>query len=175
MAQVCENTSNCTVVWNTNVNREKLVTFDRTISGKFITLDRADILWNYNNLREEMDNNYVYTDDGSGMSKLNLPDGYYTFDAIVEKLKEQDITQTYDPNTSLSKIETKLPLRLWRLGRLLGFEEGKEISANSSATSTNMVNINDGLQIISVICDEVNSTKNFWKSHTSSLVILYTF
>ena len=39
MAQVCESTSHCTVVWNTNVNHEKLVTVDRAISGKFITLD----------------------------------------------------------------------------------------------------------------------------------------
>ena len=165
MAKVCENTSNCTIVGNTNVNREKLVTFDRAISGKFITLDHTDILWNYNNLREEKDNNYVYTDDGSGMSKLILPDGFYTFDAIAEKLKERGITLTYDPNTLLSKIETKLPLRFWRLGRLLGIKYEKEILANSSATSINMVNINDGLQIISVICDKVNSTKNFFNGN----------
>ena len=73
MAQVCESTSHCTVVWNTNVNLEKLITFDRAISGKFITLDHADILWNYNNLgRTERGNNYVSTDDGSGMNKLIL-------------------------------------------------------------------------------------------------------
>ena len=177
MAQVCENTSHCTVVWNTNVNREKLVTFDRAISGKFIKLDHADIPWNYNNLRgTERDNNYVYTDDGSGMDKLILPDGYYTFDAIAEKVKEGDITLTYDPNTLLSKIETKLPLRLWRLGRLLGFENEKEILANSSATSTNMVNINDGLQIISVICDKVNSSKNFFNTFNGNRTqVLWSF
>ena len=107
MAEVCENTSHCTVVWNTNINHEKLLTFDRAIPGKFITLDHPDILWNYNNLRgTEKGNNYISTDDGSGMDRLILPDGYYTFDAIAEKLKEQDITLSYNPNTLLSKIET---------------------------------------------------------------------
>ena len=88
MAQVCENTSNCTV-WNTNINCEKLITFDRAISGKFITLDHTDVLWNYNNLRgTERGNNYVSTDDGSAMNKLILSDGYYTFNAIADKYKE---------------------------------------------------------------------------------------
>ena len=152
MAQVCENTSHCIVVWNTNANWEKLITFNTAISGMFITLDHADILWNYNNLRgTEKDNNYVSTNDGSGINKLVLPDGYYTFDAITEKLKERDITLvTYDPNTLLSKVETKSPLQLWRLRRLLGFEEETDIPANSSATSTNMININDPILIINI-------------------------
>ena len=131
MAKVCENTSRCIVVWNTNANREKLITLDRSISGKFITLDHADILWNYNHLRKTEDNNYIYTDDGSRMDKLILPHGYYIFDAISEKLKERDITLTYDPNTLLSKIDAKLLWRFWRLRRLLGFEDEKEILANS--------------------------------------------
>ena len=42
---------------------------------------------------------------------------------------------------------------------LLGFDKGMEISANSSATSTNMINI-DGLQVISVLCDKINDSKN---------------
>ena len=117
----------------------------------------------------ERGNNYFSTDDGAGMNKLILPDRYYTFDAIAEKLKEQDVTLRYDPNTLLSKVETKLPLRLWRLGRLLGFDEKTEISANSSATSTNMININDGLQIISVLCDKINSTKNFFNGNRTQV------
>ena len=52
------------------------------------------------------------------MNKLLLDDGYYTFKEIAKKLKERDITVTYDKNTLHSKVETKLPLKLWRLGRL---------------------------------------------------------
>ena len=44
MAQVMENVSYCSVIWNTNEDREKTVAFDRAISGKYITLDHADIL-----------------------------------------------------------------------------------------------------------------------------------
>ena len=158
MAQILENVSNCTVIWNTNEGREKTVVFDRAISGKYLTLDYADILCNYNNLRgTERGNNYVSTDDGTGMSKLILPDGYYTLKAIVKKLKERDITLTYDPNT----LETKLTLRLWKLGRLLGFNDKTEISANSSKTSENMININDGLQTITIICSKINNSKKF--------------
>ena len=109
--------------------------FDTAMSGKYLTLDSADILWNYNNLRgTERGNNYISTDDGTGMDKLILPDGYYTFDAIAKKLKERNITLTYDPNTLFSKVETKLPLRLWRLGRLLGFDE-KTYHLNLKLTS----------------------------------------
>ena len=85
----------------------------------------------------------------------------FTFIQILQPIRD---------NTLLSKIETKLPLRPWRLGRLLGFEEETEISANSSATSTNMVNINDGLQVISVICDKINSTKNFFNGNRAQVL-----
>ena len=55
-----ENVVNCTVIWDTNKNTEKTVSFDRFISGKYLTLDRADILRNYNNLRRtERGNDYV--------------------------------------------------------------------------------------------------------------------
>ena len=96
------------------------------------------------------------------MNKLLLDDGYYTFKEIAKKLKERDITVTHDKNTLHSKVETKLPLKLWRLGRLLGFEEKTEISANSSKVSENMININDGLHVIEVKCNKVNNSKNFF-------------
>ena len=141
MAQL-ENVVNCTVIWDTNKDTEKIVIFDRSISGKYLTLDRADILWNYNNLRGvARGNNYVSTDDGTGMSKLTLNDGYYTFKEIAKKLKERDITVTYNRNTLYSKVETKL--KLWKLGTLLGFKEGTEIPANSSKISEDIININD--------------------------------
>ena len=142
-----ENVSYCNLIWNTNEDKEKTVAFDRAISGKYLTLDHAHILWNYNNLcGTERENNYISTDDVTGMSKFILPDGYYPFKAIAKKLKERDIILTYNPNTLHSIVETKLPLRLWKLGRLLGSDDKMEISANSSKTSENMININDGLQ-----------------------------
>ena len=100
------------------------------------------------------------TDDGTGMNKLILPNGYYTFKAIAKKLKERDIILIYDPNTLHSTVQTKLPLRLWRLGRLLCFDDKTEITANSSKTSESMININDCLQTITIICNKVNSSKN---------------
>ena len=114
MAGIMEGTHYCDLVWNTNENREKTVVFDRVISGRYIALDHVDILWYYDNIKLEKDSNYVSTDDGSGYSKLTLNDGYYTFKAIVKKLKEKDINLTYDKNTLKSKVETKFPLKLFK-------------------------------------------------------------
>ena len=88
-----------------------------------------------------------------------------TFNVLVKELKKQNITLIYDLNTLLSTVETKSALRLRRLGMLLGFHKGTEISANSSATSTNMININDGLTVISVLCDKINDSKNFYNGN----------
>ena len=50
----------CTVMWNTNEDQEKEMVLDKSISGKYITLECANIIWNYNNLRgTEMGNNYT--------------------------------------------------------------------------------------------------------------------
>ena len=46
---------------------------------------------------------------------------YYTFDAMVGKLKEQGVTLTYDQNTLLSTVETKRALRLRRLRNVTRF------------------------------------------------------
>ena len=107
------------------------------------------------------------------MNKLLLDDGYYNFKEIAKKLKERDITVTYDKNTLHSKVETKLPLKLWRSGRLLGFGEKTEISANSSKVSENMININDELQTITIICNKVNSSKNFFNGNRTQ--VLWSF
>ena len=45
-----------------------------------------------------------------------------------------------------------------------------EISANSSATSTNMININDSLQVISVLCDKINNSKNFFNGNRTQVL-----
>ena len=107
------------------------------------------------------------------MSKLILDDGYYTFKAIAKKLKEGDITLTYDGNTLHSKVETKLPLRLWRLGRFLGFNNETEISANSSKVSENMININDCLQVTTITCNKANNSKNVFNGKQTQ--VLWSF
>ena len=169
-----ESVSYCDLVWNTNINREKVLEFDKAITGKYITIDHADILWNYNKLRgTEKENYYVSTNDGTGYSKLLFEDGYYTFKEIAKKLKERDITLTYDKNSLKSKVETKLPLKLCNLGKLLGFNDETSIPANSSKVSENMVNINDGLQTVTVMCDKVNSSKNFFNGVRTQ--VLWTF
>ena len=56
---------------------------------------------------------------------------------------------------------------------LLGFDKGTEISANTSATSTSMININDGLQVISVLCDKINDNKNFYNGNLKQ--VLWSF
>ena len=59
---------------------------DRTVSGKLITLEHADIIYNYSNLRDaELGNNYFSTFDGSGWNKTILPDRFYTVNDITEK------------------------------------------------------------------------------------------
>ena len=103
-----------------------------------------------------------------------MEDGYYTFKGIVKVLKKKDITITYDKNTLKSKVETKYPLKLWKLGKLLGFKEGTEIAANSSKVSENIINIADGLQTITIICDRVNSSKNFFNGVRTQVLCALT-
>ena len=132
-----------------------------------------EVLWNYDNVTSEKENNYISTFDGKDWKRLTFTDRYYTFNALVKELKKQNITLTYDPNSLLSTVETKSALRLRRLEMLLGFDIGMEISAKSSATSTNMININDGLQVISVLCDKINDSKNFFNGKRTQ--VLWSF
>ena len=157
-----ENMSYCDLVWNTNENREKIVEFDKIISGRYITLDSLDMLWN--NVTKDKGNDYFSINDGSGYSKITLEDRYYTSKELVKKLKEKD------KNTLKNKVETKFPLKLRKLGKLLEFSEGTEISANSSKVGENIININDGLQTISIIIDKVNSSKNFFNGFRTQVL-----
>ena len=46
MVETMEGISYSDLIWDTNKDREKTVVFDRAISGTYITLNHADILWN---------------------------------------------------------------------------------------------------------------------------------
>ena len=105
-----------------------------------------EILWNYDNVTSEKENNYISTFDGKDWNRLTFPDGYYTFNALVKELKKRNITLTYDPNTLLSTVETKSALRLRRLGMLLGFDSknffnGKRTQVLWSFCTPNIWNI----------------------------------
>ena len=162
--------SYCDLVWNTNESREKEVVFDMVISGKYITLDHSDVIWNYNNVKKDKGNDYISTNDGSGFSKMILDSGYYTFKEIAKVLKKKDITLTYDKNTLHSKVETKLPLRLWKLGKLLGFKDGTVISTNSSKVSESIINMNDGFQTVTIMCNRINSSQNFFNGNRTEVL-----
>ena len=102
-----------------------------------------------------------------------LPDGYSTFDNIAEKLKEKDIVLTYDPNTLKSTIQTKHKIGLLELRKLLGFFERKELDANKTKTSPGKINVNDGLNVVTISCDVMKSERNFLMALERTFYIPY--
>ena len=82
-------------------------------------------------------------------------EGYWTFNMIAEHLAESNITLERHIHDNRCSILSPKKLNLYHFGPLLGFPK------NTKTKSSSVVDINRGLQYITIGCNCVNTDRNF--------------
>ena len=80
---------------------------------------------------------------------------------ISGRLKSDEISLTNNRHNNTCRIHSnKYEIHLGNFGLLLGFKKNTVITRGTK-TDSGEVNVNSGLQLITIGCDIVNPTKNF--------------
>ncbi len=138
----------------------------------FATLQRsnnATLFWHYKNVWQNVNDTITH---GSGT--ITFDKGYWTFDMIQDKLRDNKIVLKFNAHDNTCKIYSKEQLNLKSFGLLLGFPLSCVVSAKAWKTSPKAVDINLGLRYVTLSCDSVNSAKNFDRQGRRSQT-LFTF
>ena len=134
--------------------KKPIVTYGTRLAAKEVT-----VFWNFKNITSTIGNN-TYGIKGSADKTIN--DGYYDFQALKTRLKEDKLElqiNTYD-NTCTVENENTEEVDLKKLGLLLGFPENHKVAGNATELSPKPVDVNHGLRYLIVTCDLIDSSKN---------------
>ena len=149
-------------------NSEKTITLDNPIrlnSCSNISVNAVTIFWNYNNLSENI--HYTYNN-----RKINLKDGYYTFDLLKTEFENVgDIELEKVEYNGKCKIQSDEDLNLQTIAPILGFPVNKVISPNTWVESDNVVNINNNLDYVNISCNMIDKSQNFVNGKRSDILI----
>ena len=128
--------------------------------GSLITTNEVTVFWKFKNITDEIDNK-KFT---KGSVEVELGEGYWDFEQIKNRLagEKLELTMNVHDNTCDIVNKTKSKVNLKKFGKLLGFPENKELSADESIThkSPKPVDVNHGLRYLIVTCDLVDKSKN---------------
>ena len=134
-----------------------------------MTLNNATLFWKYKNVRQNVNDTVTH-----GSDTIIFDEGYWTFDMIQDKLRNNKIALKYNPHDNTCKICSDKNLNLKSFGLLLGFSLSYTVLPKVWKTSLNAVDVNLGLRHVTLNCESINSAKNFnrqgRRSHT-----LFTF
>ena len=134
-----------------------------------VTLNNATLFWHYKNVRQNVNDTVTH-----GSDTIIFDEGYWTFDMIQDKLRDNKIALKYNTYDNTCKIYSDKTLNLKSFGLLLGFSLSYTVLPKVWKTSLNAVDLNLGLRHITLNCESINSAKNFNRqgrpSHT-----LFTF
>ncbi len=134
-----------------------------------MTLNNATLFWHYKNVRQNVNNTITH-----GSDTIIFNEGYWTFDMIQDKLRDNKIALKFNAHDNTCKIYSEAQLNLKNFGLLLGFSLSYTMSPKVWKTSPNAVDINLGLRYVTLSCDSINSAKNFDRQGRRSLT-LFTF
>ena len=153
-------------------NSEKIITLDNPItlnSCSKMFVNAVTIFWNYNNLNQNI--HYTYDTKGAN-TKINLKDGYYTFDQIKTEFENVgDIKLEKVDYSGKCKIQSDKELNLQTFAPILGFPVNKVISPNTLTESDNEVNIDNNLEYVNISCNMIDKSQNFVNGKRSDILI----
>ena len=137
-------------------NNDTTVTFDVSQRNKnMLTLQKATVFWSFKNILTGV-NDVVEDADNPGTQITRLSNGYYTFRDIQSEFKSKGITLISNHHNSTCSLKsTKKPLKMGKLGVLLGFEEDKVFTKDLWHHS-GKVKINHGLKYLKINVDAAN-------------------
>ncbi len=134
-----------------------------------MTLNNARLFWQYKNVRQNVNDTIT-----RGSDTIIFNEGYWTFDMIQDKLRNNKIALKFNVHYNTCKIYSEAQLNLKNFGLLLGFSLSYTASPKVWKTSPNTVDINLGLRYVTLNCDSINSAKNFDRQGRRSQT-LFTF
>ena len=134
-----------------------------------MTLNNTTLFWHYKNVRQNVNDTITH-----GSDTIIFNEGYWTFDMIQDKLRDNKIALKFNAHDNMCKIYSDKILNLKNFGLLLGFSLSYTVSPKVWKTSPNAVDINLGLRYVTLSCDSINSVKNFGRQGRQSQT-LFTF
>ncbi len=81
-----------------------------------MTLNNATLFWHYKNVRQNVNDTVTH-----GSDTIIFDEGYWTFDMIQDKLRNNKIALKYNTYDNTCKIYSDKTLNLKSFGLLLGF------------------------------------------------------
>ncbi len=134
-----------------------------------MTLNNVTLFWHYKNVQQNINDTITH-----GSDTIIFKEGYWTFDMIQDKLRDNKIALKFNAHDNTCKIYSDKILNLKNFGLLLGFSLSYTVSQKVWKTSPNAVDINLGLRYVTLNCDSINSAKNFGRQGRRSQT-LFTF
>lgn len=140
-----------------------------------VTLKSATVFWDYDNVVSGVNDTINYSD-----KDLTVPQGYYAFEELAAEMnrvaKAEGIAtdiefRSHGTTGKCDVMPGGGPLKMKKMGELLGFDEGVEISKDEVAPSDKVVNINSDLRYIQIFCDIVDRYKNVDESGRNSRLL----
>ena len=120
-----------------------------------ITLKSATIYWDYNNIDNDLED--FITVDGN---RVEFKHGYWTFDDLESKLKEEGVTIVKERVTGKCVVSANDATYFKALGVLLGLNSYTNMDAGANLTSHNKVDVNRGFKSLDIKCNIVDKQKN---------------
>ena len=131
------------------------VYLERFISTKYgakIHVKNIGILWKFKN---------VLTGANDTITGVTFEEGYWSFNMISEKLAENNNQLERNRYDNTCKIRSPSQINLLNFGYFLGLPVNTIIQANTSTNSPSNVDVNLGLQYVTVGCNCVDTDRNF--------------
>ena len=120
-----------------------------------IILKSATVYWDFNNIDNDLED--FITVDGS---RVEFEHGYWTFDDLETKLKEEGVTIVKERVTGKCVVSVDDATYFKSLGVLLGLDSFTNMDAGANLTSHNKVDINRGFKSLDIKCNIVDKQKN---------------
>ncbi len=134
-----------------------------------MTLNNATLFWHCKNVRQNVNDTITH-----GSDNIIFNEGYWTFDMIQDKLRDNKFALKFNAHDNTCKIHSDKNLNLKNFGLLLGFTKSYTVTQKVWKTSLNAVDINLGLRHVTLNCDSINSAKTFDRQGRGSQT-LFTF
>ena len=153
-------------------DNDTTVTFDVSQRNKRqLKLQKATVFWSFNNILTGV-NDVVEDADNPGTQITRLKQGYWSFRDIQSEFKSKGITLLGDPHSSKCSVKsTKKPLKMGKLGVLLGFAENHTFVKDDWNHSPNKVQINHGLKYLKINVDACNEDQVYGEDGRRSRMI----
>ncbi len=120
----------------------------------FYDAQQRDVVLALQNVRKNVNDTVTH-----GSDTITFDEGYWTFDMIQDKLRDNKIALKYNTYDNTCKIYSVKTLNLKSFGLLLGFSSSYTVLPKVWKTSSNAVDVNLGLRHVTLNCESINSAK----------------